>query len=121
MSFLKLNRKSYRPTTRFFKYLIYNTPIYKSKELVDYTLEAKVNFILKIFDISLKLSQRNKEDSYLRNSIRKNIKNRYKLKLLLVLRLNIFKSYFKKNRNLLRALEGKSFNLKTRTFILTIL
>jgi hypothetical protein len=98
--------KGYKPSIRYFKYLIYNTLIYKNNTINTFTSLEKLEFILRIFDINLKLSSKSKQDAYIRNLIRKSRKNRYKLKLLLVLRLSLIKKvYFEKNLAL--ALKGK--------------
>ena len=93
-------------TTRYYKYLIYNTPIYKNNTLSTYTPLNKLEFILRILDFNLKLSSKSKQDSYLRNLIRKNKINKYKLKLLLIIRISLNKK-IQRDSNLIRAFEGK--------------
>ncbi len=102
---MRFNNKPQRATTtRYYKYLIYNTPIYKNNTINTFSSLNKLEFILRILDLNLKLSSSSKEDSYLRNLIKKNKTNKYKLKLLLLIRISLNKII--RVKFLIKALKG---------------
>jgi len=103
---MRFDRTKKRVTsTRYYKYLIYNTSIYKENTINTYTSLNKLEFILRILDLNLKLSTISKEDSFLRNLTRKNKNNKYKLKLILILRISLNKK-ISKDKFLIKAFEG---------------
>ena len=104
------SRISYRyfgHTSNYYKTLIYKSPIISpSSSNID-----KLKAIIIALDINLKLSQRSKEDSYLRNLIKKNLKNIQLQKYLLKLRLNLIINLALEGPNLKRAINGIYNNL----------
>jgi hypothetical protein len=97
----------FKPTTRYYKSLIYNTSIYKSNKLKITSKEDILKFIITILDINLRFSSRFKDDSYLRNLIKKKLKSKLELNLLLRLRIQLFKRLAKRNIALTIAIQGK--------------
>jgi hypothetical protein len=98
--------KDLKPTTRYYKSLIYNTLLYKNNKLKTSSKEDILKFIITIIDINLRFSSRFKDDSYLRNLIKKKLKSKAELNFLLRLRIQLFKRLAKRNIALVRAIEG---------------
>jgi len=97
---------SLKPTTRYYKSLVYNTLLYKNNKLKTSSKEDILKFIITIIDINLRFSSRFKDDSYLRNLIKKKLKSKAELNFLLRLRIQLFKRLAKRNIALVRAIEG---------------
>jgi hypothetical protein len=98
--------KDLKLTTRYYKSLIYNTLLYKNNKLKTFSKEDILKFIITILDINLWFSSRFKDNSYLRNLIKKKLKSKLELNFLLRLRIQLFKRLAKHNIALVRAIEG---------------
>ena len=96
-------------TTRYYKSLIYNTSFYKDNKFKNSSKEDILKYIITILDINLRFSSRFKDDSYLRNLIKKKLSSKIELIFLLKLRIQLFIYLAKYNINLIRAIEGKLF------------
>ena len=105
MAFQYYKNKDLKPTTYYYKFLIYNTLLYKNNKLKTSSKEDILKFIITIIDITLRFSSCFKDNSYLQNWIKKKLKSKTELNFLLRLRIQLFKCLAKRNIALVRAIE----------------
>lgn len=105
------------PTTRYYKTLIYNSPIYKSNSYRTFSNLDRLSTTITILDLNLFSSSKYRDDSYLRSLIRRYSKIPVIKEFLLRLRYNSLLKNYSKIKGVYRALFGK--NIIFYSFIYT--